>query len=934
MTEFAFMESFIAAGIGVLIGAYVIFGVLLALGIFALCRLAVLSKRLRDRKEESPEEKDCESCEKLKEKDQEIADLKEKVKDLESRPAPVVAVLNEERTLSESLAAASATGKNDMISKKSIIAYLSDKYGDAVELNGRANRTPNGKLLLSDNHFAFAPDGKRVCFVYVYETDEGSVLSLIRLDEPYVCDLLSDHPAVRRSAFPKNKAKDWYSVVADDTFTAESYYAVLDHAIALIRGSASAAKAIPEPVAEEPQEISLSESLAAAKEKGAIGLVTKKTIIAHLAETFGEKVELNGRANRTPNGKLLMSDNHFAFAPDGKRVCFTYIYEDDDGRITILLRTTAAHATDIRAAHPSTGARSAFPKNKERDWYSVVVDDSFTEAGVYAELDRAAMNIIGAEITPAPIAEEPQEISLSESLAAAKEKGAIGLITKKTIIAHLAETFGEKVELNGRANRTPNGKLLMSDNHFAFAPDGKRVCFTYIYEDDDGRITILLRTTAAHATDIRAAHPSTGARSAFPKNKERDWYSVVVDDSFTEAGVYAELDRAAMNIIGTEAAPAPVAEEPVRESVAEAQRTEEGTDTAEKEIAATLAETVVTEEAKEEDQAQPAEPSESEKEEPAAPEAEPEPEPLPPERKEELSLNETLDAAKTSGAIGIVTKKSIFNHLAGEFEDRVELNGRENITENKVRILIADTHFAFNPKGKKICFTYVYEDDDGKVAILLRTTAEHAADIRAAHPATGARCLFPKNKDGDWYGIVVDNTFTEKQVYADLDRAVRYILEGIPTAAPIADQESPAEEISLKESLASAKESGVVGLTTKKSIIDYLTGKYGDNVEVNGRENRTPNGKLLLSDNHFALAEGKRVCFTYVYEDEGRITILLRLDASSAKAIRSAHHATGLRSAFPKNKDKDWYSVVVDDTFSKGDLQEILDESITYVLTK
>ena len=907
MTELAFVGNILAAGIGALIAVYVILGVILALGVFALVRLAVLSKKVK--KAEGKEAPDCDSCEKLQEKDREIDDLKKQLAEAEKKPAPVVTVLAEERSLSESLAAATVTGKKGLISKKSIIAYLSEKYGDSLELNARANRTPNGKLLLSDNHFAFASTGKRVCFTYVYETDEGTVLSLIRLDEPYVEGLLADHPEVRRSAFPKNKEKDWYSVVADDTFTEESYYAVLDHAIELIRGSESAVKAEEAPVEEK----TLSESLAVAKEKGAVGVVTKKSIIAHLGETFGEKVELNGRVNRTPNGKLLMSDNHFAFAPDGKRVCFTYIYEDDDGRITILLRTTAEHAKDLRAAHANAGAKSAFPKNKERDWYSVVVDDSFTEKGVYDELDRAAMNIIGAETAASIPAEEApvEEKTLSESLAAAKEKGAVGVVTKKSIIAHLGETFGEKVELNGRVNRTPNGKLLMSDNHFAFAPDGKRVCFTYIYEDDDGRITILLRTTAEHAKDLRAAHANAGAKSAFPKNKERDWYSVVVDDSFTEKDVYAELDRAAMNIIGAEVDPLPEAqEEPVSELPAE--------EAPQEEIAATVAEPSV------EEAETPAEESVE------APVEEPEVAPEEPvEEEKEVSLSESLAAAKSKGAIGIVTKKTIFNHLADTFENKVELNGRANRTPNG-KLLMSDNHFAFAPDGKRVCFTYIYEDDDGRITILLRTTEEHAADLRAAHPNAGAKSAFPKNKERDWYSVVVDDSFTEKGVYDELDRAVRNITE----AAPLAASAEESEELSLKESLAAAKNVGAVGIVTKKSIIDYLTEKYGDGVETNGRANRTPNGKLLMSDNHFALAEGKRVCFTYVYEDEGRIVMLVRASAAFASEIQSAHKGTGSKSAFPKNKEKDWYSVIVDDTFTAKDVFDVLDASVAYVLTK
>ncbi|HCJ01834.1 MAG TPA: hypothetical protein DHV31_02960, partial [Clostridiales bacterium] len=231
MTELLMMENVLSVGIGALVAVYVILGIMLALGVYALVRLAVLAKKTRNMKPQAAQAPDCEACEKLQEKDREIAALQEKIRELEQKPlAPVVVVPEEERTLAESLEVASASGRKGLISKKSIIAYLSTKYENAVELNGRANRTSNGKLLLSDNHFAFSPLGKRVCFTYVYETDGGQVVALVKLDEPYVQGLRVEHPEVMRSAFPKNKAKDWYSVVADDTFTPQAYYDVLDRA--------------------------------------------------------------------------------------------------------------------------------------------------------------------------------------------------------------------------------------------------------------------------------------------------------------------------------------------------------------------------------------------------------------------------------------------------------------------------------------------------------------------------------------------------------------------------------------------------------------------------------------------------------------------------------------------------------------------------------
>ena len=338
-------------------------------------------------------------------------------------------------------------------------------------------------------------------------------------------------------------------MIVDGTFTEAGVFAELDRAALNIIGAEITATVVrdPEPAVEEAAPVeeavaekSLKESLEEARVIGAVGIVSKKSIFNHLAGTFGDKVDLNGRENRTPNGKLLMSDNHFAFAPDGKRVCFTYIYEDDDGRITILLRTTEEHAKDLHAAHPATGIKSAFPKNKERDWYSVVVDGTFTEADVYAELDRAALNIINS--IPAPAQEESEEeVSLKESLAAAKAVGTVGIVSKKKIIDRLIETFGDKVETNGRENRTPNGKLLLSDNHFALA-NGKRVCFTYIYEDE-GRIVMLVRLSERQAADLHKRHAATVVKSAFPKNKDKDWYSIVVDDTFTAAEAYAVLDE-------------------------------------------------------------------------------------------------------------------------------------------------------------------------------------------------------------------------------------------------------------------------------------------------------------------------------------------------------------------------------------------------------
>ena len=708
----------IAAIGGAIIAVYAILGAAVLLGAVSLIRLLALTKKTgtpaaapkedpalaselekeRAAREEAEralasKEENCAVC--RKEKEDEIAALKKRIEELENapKPEPQIVYVEKERTLKESLTAAKEVGSLGVISKKSIIEYLSEKHGDKVELVGRKNRTDNGKLLVSDNHFAFSPEGKRVCFTYVYETDDGHVVSLIKLDAPYASFLSSEHKEVSRSRFPKNKENDWYSVVADDSFTAESYYAVFDHAIALITGEEEAF-----------EHRSLKESLAAAKETGAVGTVTKKTVIAHLEETFGEKVETNGRKNRTDNGKLLVSDNHFAFSPEGKRVCFTYVYEDEDGKITLLVKTSESLAKALRAAHKSAVHKSAFPKNKENDWYSVVVDESFTESDVYDLLDDAARLIIGEKEE-----EAFEHRSLKESLAAAKETGAVGTVTKKTVIAHLEETFGEKVETNGRKNRTDNGKLLVSDNHFAFSPEGKRVCFTYVYEDEDGKITLLVKTSESLAKALRAAHKSAVHKSAFPKNKENDWYSVVVDESFTESDVYDLLDDAARLIIG---------------------------------------EKKFENDAQEEEQTK--------------------------EEIREIGLKESLAAAKETGAVGTVTKKLIAEHLAEAYGEKVAVFARKKRTDNG-KLYVPDNHFAVKESGN-VCFTYVYEDDAGYVLILAREDEAFAKKMREAHGNTVTKSAFPKNKAKDWYSFVVDESYTENEVWLIFDEAIRHVV--------------------------------------------------------------------------------------------------------------------------------------------------------------
>ena len=65
MTELFMIENVLSVGIGALVAVYVILGIMLALGVYALVRLAVLTKKTRNMKPHAAQAPDCEACEKL-----------------------------------------------------------------------------------------------------------------------------------------------------------------------------------------------------------------------------------------------------------------------------------------------------------------------------------------------------------------------------------------------------------------------------------------------------------------------------------------------------------------------------------------------------------------------------------------------------------------------------------------------------------------------------------------------------------------------------------------------------------------------------------------------------------------------------------------------------------------------------------------------------
>ena len=118
----------------------------------------------------------------------------------------------------------------------------------------------------------------------------------------------------------------------------------------------------------------------------------------------------------------------------------------------------------------------------------------------------------------------------------------------------------------------------------------------------------------------------------------------------------------------------------------------------------------------------------------------------------------------------------------------------------------------------------------------------------------------------------------------------------------------------------------------KQTLYEYLNGKYESKVILNRRENQTKTG-LPLADTYYTyLAQkpkNKKVCFAYVYENNGACLILAKLNSAYAKSLIKKKKSIA-SSKFPKTKQNDWYSIIVDDTFTEDEIHVILENAKEY----
>lgn len=150
-----------------------------------------------------------------------VEEVAEEVAPVEE-PAPV----QEAMSLEEAFSAAENTVAMDDfdLSKKSISEWLVATFGNDIEVNCRANYTKTG-LPLADTHYAFK-NGKRICFIYVYEMSNNKTFFLLKADTDTAAEIRAKHPGFVPSKFPHSAQNNWYTLIVDSTF--ESTADVLD----------------------------------------------------------------------------------------------------------------------------------------------------------------------------------------------------------------------------------------------------------------------------------------------------------------------------------------------------------------------------------------------------------------------------------------------------------------------------------------------------------------------------------------------------------------------------------------------------------------------------------------------------------------------------------------------------------------------------------
>ena len=279
----------------------------------------------------------------------------------------------------------------------------------------------------------------------------------------------------------------------------------------------------------------------------------------------------------------------------------------------------------------------------------------------------------------------------------------------------------------------------------------------------------------------------------------------------------------------------------------------------------------------------------------------------------ELTLKESLALANESETESIIDKAFCLDYLKNKYKDEVICNSRENFTSTNLPL--ADTHFIKKDKIKK-CFIYVYEKE-GHTLLLANADHDLCQELLDEGKVVN-RSLFPKSKD-QWYSIPILDGYTKNDVRYILDYC--YLLPFGIKPKRLRGQEVK-EELTLKESLALAKESTGVQAINKEYVRNYLVNKYKDEVIVNERGNYTSTG-LPLADTHYVNKDKVRKCFIYVYETEGSTLFLGNASEALFEELKEKDKVVS-RSLFPKSKDL-WITIPIDSSYTINEVNYVID---------
>ena len=283
------------------------------------------------------------------------------------------------------------------------------------------------------------------------------------------------------------------------------------------------------------------------------------------------------------------------------------------------------------------------------------------------------------------------------------------------------------------------------------------------------------------------------------------------------------------------------------------------------------------------------------------------------DEEEELTLKESIEKASHSETKTEIHKQFIRDYLRKRFNDEVIVNERENYTSTGLPL--ADTHYVNKGHVKK-CFVYVYETEG--TTLLLINADHHLSHELHQEGKLVNKSLFPKSKD-QWYSLPIDSKYTNEDIEYILDYCY-FLPLGVRVERDSAKKAKG--EVTLKESLAIAKESSVNDIFNKKFVVDHLEEKYGEEVIVNERANFTSTG-LPLADTHYVNKGDVKKCFIYVYEVDGTLLLLGNADNKLMKELKDEGKVVN-KSLFPKSKDT-WLSIPIDSKYTSRDVRYIVD---------